>query len=164
MRQTFEFATAEGVVRVERDYQEINVQGPVADESWRFTDGNGHEHCYRGEKDPEAERGGHYPTLVYVPGPDYYCTGCNDEHEDYAVSHYECRICGETVEPGSREPRNPEALMLTRQAAHLDGELITRERAEDLLSAAETARHADGNEYRISLATRAGALRPGREP
>jgi hypothetical protein len=152
MHQTFEFPTAEGTVRVERIYQEINMQGPVADESWRFTDSNGHEHYYSDDRDPEADRGGHYPTLVYVPGPVYYCGDCGDEHEDYAVSRYECRICGETVEPGSREPHNPEALVLTSQAAYLNGELITRERAEDLLSAAETARHGDGNEYRISLA------------
>jgi hypothetical protein len=152
MYQTFDFDVSEGVVRIERDYQEINMQGPVADESWRFTDANGHEHYYREEKDPEAEHGGHYPTLVYVPGPGYYCADCGDEHEDYAVSHCECRACGLTVEPGSREPNNPEALVLTSQAAYLDGELITRERAEELLSAAETARHADGNEYRISLA------------
>jgi hypothetical protein len=150
MHQAFEFPTAEGTVRIERTYQEINVEGPVADESWRFTDGNGHKHYHSNAKD--AERRGHYPTLVYVPGPEYYCGDCGDEHEDYSVSHYECRICGETVEPGSREPHNPEAFVLTRQAAYLNGGFITRERAEDLLSAAETARHADGNEHRISLA------------
>lgn len=154
MLQTFDFETAEGTVRVERTYQEVNMQGPVADESWRFTDGNGHEHYYAKEKDPEAEYGSHYPTLAYVPGPSYYCGDCGDEHEDYALSRYECRICGETVEPGSREPHNPEALVLTSQAAYLNGEFITREQAEDLLSAAETARRNDGNVHRISLEPR----------
>ncbi len=148
MHQTFEFAVAEGTVRLERDYTEVNIGSRVADESWRFTDGNGHKHAYIGKPREPID---HYPTLVYVPGPEYYCAECDDEHEDYAVSHYECRTCGEVIEPGSREPENPEALMLTRQGVYLNGEPITKERAEALVGAAMTAQKNDGNLYEVNL-------------
>jgi hypothetical protein len=150
MIQTFDFTGTEGTIRIERTLTEINMEGPVADENWHAADSNGHEHAYSAERSA-AERGSHYPTLVYVPGPSYYCADCRDEHEDYAVSHYECRICGEHVRPGSREARNPEAMMLTGQAAYLNGEPIGKERAEELLSAWQTAEKSDGNEYQIRL-------------
>jgi DNA-directed RNA polymerase subunit RPC12/RpoP len=150
MMQTFDFLVTGGKLRVERTYQEINVAGPVADEKWRATDSNGHEHHYADER-TEAERGSHYSTLVYVPGPSYYCGDCGDEHEDYAVSHYECRICGEEVQPGSREPNNPEAMVLTQQAAYLNGALVSRERAEQLLSDWMTLEKNDGNRHEVRL-------------
>jgi hypothetical protein len=148
MLQTFEFAVAEGVIRLERNLAEVNAGGPVADEAWRFTDGSGHEHAYVGKPREPID---HYPTLAYAPGPSYYCGECGDEHEDYAVSHYECRICGEVIEPGSREPRDPEAMYLTHQALYLNGEPITRERAEALVGYAMTAQKNDGNQYEVNL-------------
>lgn len=150
MIQTFDFPVADGTVRIERDYTEINTSMPVADEKWRVTDSNGHEHYYGAEK-TDAERAAHYPTLIYVPGPSTYCPDCGDEHEDYAVSHFECRMCSETVTPGSREPVNPVAHVLNRQAAYLNGELISKERAERLLSEALTAEKNDGNLHEVSL-------------
>ena len=150
MLQTLEFEVAGGILRIERNLTEVNMVSRVADETWRATDSNGHEHAYSAER-TDAGHGSHYPTLAYVPGPSYYCGECGDEHEDYAVSHYECRACGEHVQPGSREPRNPEAMVLTGQAAYLNGELITRERAEELLSAAMTEQAGDGAVHEVRL-------------
>ena len=148
MHQTFEFAVAGGTIRLERDYTEVNIASRVADERWKFTDSNGHEHSYTSKP---RDHGDHYPTLIYVPGPTYYCADCNDEHEDYAVSRYECRTCGEAIVPGSREPQNPEALVLNRQSIYLNGEPVTKEHAEELLSAAMTAQAPEGEIHEVKL-------------
>jgi hypothetical protein len=142
--QTFTWDTPAGELLIERDLAEVNVSSRMADETWHGVDSNGHEHRYADERDPGVGRGSHYPTLIWVPGPSYYCPDCRDEHEDYAVSHYECRLCGEAVEPGAREPRNPEAMVLTRVSAYLGGQLITKERAETMLSEIFTAERDDG--------------------
>jgi hypothetical protein len=144
--QAFEFATGQGMLRIERVYTDINMRGPVADERWRFTDSHGHEHyCQR------SEDGDPYPTLTYVPGPEYSCGECRDDHEDYDVSHYECKICHETVEPGTREARNPEARVMTSAAAYLDGQLISRERAEVIINEMLAAEAGDGSTYKVDL-------------
>lgn len=156
MIQNFEFATDDGVVRIERAYQEISLSSNVADKAWRFTDASGHEHSYRRRHQPGDDE---YPTLAYVAGPSYYCAECGDEHEDYAVSHYECRICGEAVEPGSVPPQNPAGYVLTRQTAYLDGRIIGQQEAEAILSRKATASAGDGNEHVVSLAAQ-GGMRP----
>ena len=120
------------------------MRGPMADESWRFADSHGHEHHY------SDERGDHYPTLRRVFQEPWYCHDCAEVHEDM-LDHYECLLCGEVIQPGSREPQNPERLMLRSVSAYLNGEYVAKERAEQILSDAKTAQENDGNLYEIKL-------------
>ena len=69
------------------------------DTAWRFVDKAGHEHRWHADGHPadsyNPESRHTLPTLVNVedaPGGDDYP----------AVSHYECKQCGEHVRPGTR--------------------------------------------------------------
>jgi hypothetical protein len=147
--QTFDFPTPAGTLRMERTYTEVNVEGLVADEKWRFTDSNGHEHAY-GET-----RGDRYPTLRYVVDEwcyrDHGLYGGSDPDGHPAAGHYECLQCGETIRPGSREARNPERLVLTSVATYLNGEYVPKEEAERILGEAKTAHENDGKRYEYKL-------------
>lgn len=144
MIQAFEFGTPDGLLRIERVYQDINVGGPVADEKWRYTDRRGHGHAY------SRRRGRPYPTLTYKPGPVVWCNDCCERHEDQSLSWFECRACGEVIEPGARPARNPEAQLLVQVASYLDGELVDRERAERALSAMVTLQQGRPVKVRIA--------------
>jgi hypothetical protein len=124
--QTTEAALPEGLLRIETVVQEITWED-AADEGWKFTDAYGHEHAYaktpphmpirddtkRGRKRARKRRAAgkrprtrptHYPTLFLVITARHRCYG--DEglynHDPHWVetTHYECRICGLTIEPG----------------------------------------------------------------
>jgi hypothetical protein len=65
------------------------------DEKWVFIDAAGHEHFWtfngqRGRYSPEAKA--ETPTLVCIED-----VPASDEYP--AVSHYECKVCGEIVRP-----------------------------------------------------------------
>mgnify|MGYP001558848463 CR=1 FL=1 len=66
--------------------------GPAADPKWKFTDAKGHEHRAYTETGTPT-----WPTLKWVVDETYWCEDCQDEHHE---GHYECAICGETIEPG----------------------------------------------------------------
>jgi hypothetical protein len=121
-----EMVLPEGLLRIEMTLQHVTWEdGP--DEWWKFTDANGHQHAYaetslyvpirdetpRGLKRARKRRKAgkapktrptHYPTLFLVITERHRCYG--DEglynHDPHWVetTHYECRICGLTIEPG----------------------------------------------------------------
>lgn len=73
----------------------------TADDKWRGTDSNGHEHYY--------ERG--YPTLDLIVDAEHWCDGreglySHDPHMAVDESHYECKLCREVVEPGTLPPHH----------------------------------------------------------
>lgn len=72
------------------------LYGRTANEHWRYTDKAGHEHSY--VEDPDD----HYPTLICVEGF-VWCDCCEACYDGDAVEHYECRICGEEILPGTRD-------------------------------------------------------------
>lgn len=68
--------------------------GPAPDPEWKAVDLAGHEHQYvAGAQLGEP----HWPTLEWVVDETYWCDTCRDEHDK---GHWECKQCGETVEPG----------------------------------------------------------------
>ena len=71
----------------------------TADEHWRATDSNGHDHYYKSG----------YPTLDLVIDESHWCDGreglySHDPHEAVDASHYECKTCRETMEPSTHGP------------------------------------------------------------
>lgn len=76
-------------IDVEQEPVEVTSGLPHRDDTWRYTDRAGHEHTW----DENA-----YPTLTWVVDSTYWCADCSDEHED---GHYECRLCGERITPGT---------------------------------------------------------------
>ena len=87
-----EITGAFGTLRAETDRIDVTSSLPRPDPKWTYTDQQGHEH-YR--------EGNGYPTLVVVLEEPYWCPDCHDEHQ---WSHYECPLCGETIEPGLLPP------------------------------------------------------------
>lgn len=60
------------------------------DETWRFTDTNGHTHYWKDG----------YPTLTRHEEPDYTAHDPDGYPEEYlGDSWYECAVCGEVIEP-----------------------------------------------------------------
>lgn len=77
---------------VENDGQYVHTDMPGPDPDWHFIDAKGHGHFYmRGAEDG-------YPTLEWVSLP---CTMGHDE-DCTSEGYYECRICAERIEPGSK--------------------------------------------------------------
>lgn len=64
--------------------------GPAPDPKWAFTDRQGHRHV-------AGTRSERWPTLRWVVDKTYWCDLCRDEHQE---GHYECRECGQAIEPG----------------------------------------------------------------
>lgn len=88
---------------------------------WAWTDDAGHAH----RADPDAVVP--WPTLTYVAGPAVWCAECRDEHEDFAVSRWECARCGQAARPrtGVRSRR-----IATGPAEYrIDGEPVSGEQA-----------------------------------
>lgn len=84
--------TAETRIDWTTDMWDIRSAMPVPDPAWRFTDGQGHRHYYRSPRNP-------YPSLRSVV--DAY--GYDEDGERYTSrSHWECRVCGEWVTPGTK--------------------------------------------------------------
>lgn len=85
--------------RVERETIDATCQNR-ADETWTRVDAAGHEHfwtfdCVRGAYRPDAKA--EVPTLRWVvDGTEYW-----EDGEPYQVGHYECKVCGEHVTPGT---------------------------------------------------------------
>ncbi len=80
------------IIYVMSEYDMIDVTSmSEPDPAWLLVDAAGHEHRWRGDWQ-KAD----LPTLRLVI--DHECTDdCPDEC--YPLSHYECRQCGERVEP-----------------------------------------------------------------
>lgn len=121
-----------GHLVIEREMIDVTSALPYPSETWRATDINGHEH-YR--------ENGEYPTLNYVIDSveTWFCADCNEEHTD-TTGHYECRLCGEIVEPGMTVDTH-RRYAPGRTFATLNGEPIGMERAEHILAKLRESRN-----------------------
>ena len=118
-----------GDLSAETEAIEVTSNLPRTMKSWRYTDQQGHEHYWR-------DNG--YPTLKrVVDGREW-----DDDLEDwYEASHLECPLCGETIIPGTTiDTFRRFAPGLTTYK--LNGELITKERYEEILAARRVTRTA----------------------
>lgn len=124
----FTLSGQQGELVIEREIIPVNYLSDI-DASWKFTDAAGHpHHC-------EYEAADHYPTLRQVTDEPWWCEDCEDEHES---THLECRQCGEAICPGTTGPGTryiPSMITCT-----LNGELITREQADQVIAKWERAR------------------------
>lgn len=112
-----------GELRVETEMIDVTSGLPRPDETWSYIDRQGHGHRY--------DNG--YPTLVEVVDRTYWCADCNDEHQD---THLECRICGESIEPGMRGPSPFREFAPGRTAYYLNDEPISPERYQEIVEQA----------------------------
>lgn len=78
-----------GTLRAEVDMIDVTSALPYADESWTYTDQQGHRHRY----------GKGYPTLTWIVDERYWDEGLGEEVED---GHWECPLCGEPITPGTQ--------------------------------------------------------------
>ena len=104
---------------VETNMVEITSDWPSPDPHWQATDSNGHTHSY------VAEHIFIYPSLRLVVDASHWCNGDegiapHDPHTAVDESHWECRECGEVVEPGMFPPCWPR-WMPGSKTATLDG-------------------------------------------
>ena len=86
-------------VKIERDDIAVDVMHSmrVPDEKWTFVDKKGHGHFWKGKK---------VPTCKYVQVGTQW-VGDEYEAEEIPVMEWQCKTCGETIEPGYREERGP---------------------------------------------------------
>lgn len=120
---TFAYGLGEDMVlEVERETIEVSTALPQPSKFWKATDSQGHEHAYVDGPD-------HYPTLR-LEVREYWCEECHEDHEE---SWRVCRICGETVKPGTFVDTSPQYLP-GRTGYFLNGEPITKERAEEIMA------------------------------
>lgn len=106
MRQDTDFSTQISgrgwTITIHRHGQWLQMGVVTADTGWRSTDANGHEHYW--------EDNG-YPTLNFVVDAEHWCDGRegmynHDPHMAIDQSHYECKVCGVTVDPGTHGPEH----------------------------------------------------------
>ncbi|MFD4740594.1 hypothetical protein ACFWNQ_25000 [Streptomyces virginiae] len=119
------FHLGDDVLEIERDMIQVSTGLPQPSKSWKTTDSQGHEHAY-------ADGPDRYPTLR-VEGRTFWCPDCHEEHEETRLV---CRLCGERVDPGTYIDTSPQYLP-GRTSYLLNGEPITKERAEELLAEAK---------------------------
>lgn len=114
-----------GELAMEVEVIDVSSALPYADPDWRFTDAAGHEH-YRAE--------GGYPTLRHHLDSveRWWCEDCGEEHVEER-GHYECPLCGETVQPGSKVDTHRRFQPGLRSYT-LDGQPISQERYEEILA------------------------------
>ena len=112
--------TGSFVVNVQRDQIDVTSWSATPNESWVYADRQGHEHHY--------DNG--YPTLSYVIDEQHWCEGDegsypHDGHWQVDAAHYECKACGETIEPGMDPPGTPKfiagATSATLEGVRSDG-------------------------------------------
>lgn len=108
--------------------------GPAPDPEWAYTDNEGHEHrAY-----PESTDKPTWPTLKRVVDETYWCETCRDEHED---THYECAICGETIEPGIIHKGPEEKMIAGPPSFKINGMPVSRETWDKAVGMAREAEH-----------------------
>lgn len=116
-----DFSDDFGELTVDTAMIDVTSNLPRPDKSWRYTDQQGHEHYWRDG----------WPTLTRVVDETYWCGECNDEHHD---THLECRVCHETIEPGTTGPSGFREFIPGRTTYLLNGEPISKERAEEIMA------------------------------
>jgi hypothetical protein len=110
---------------------EVTSLGPREDPAWTFTDANGHAH---------ATADG-YPSLVWIVDEEDYVVFEDGYPEEYPGSgHYECRECGEHIQPGMRGPSPYREFIPGPCYYELDGEPITEEQYREIVAEAQASR------------------------
>lgn len=106
-------------LRVETDMVEITSGLPRPDQSWTYTDRQGHEHFWRDG----------WPTLRWV----------EDEPtaDDDGDGHWECAACGEQIEPGIAPAGAVREFVPGLTSACIDGEPVSEAEAQAFIAAAE---------------------------
>ena len=93
-------------VNVRYDREELDApmlsSREVPDEKWKHVDRYGHGHFWVGDD---------LPTLEWVITGQTY-VGDEFDGELYDVGEWQCRLCGETVEPGKKSVQHDPIFML----------------------------------------------------
>ena len=105
-------------ISMEQDYA-VCDSWSAPNPGWCFADKAGHEHRWAGND----EIGWELPTLRLVVE--------SEATDDYpAVAHYECKQCGQRVEPGTGERRY---YIPTTKRYYINGEPATEEEARAIM-------------------------------
>ncbi len=110
-----------GELTIETDSIEVTSALPQTDKNWRHTDQRGHEHYWADG----------YPTLVEIIDRTYWCADCGGDHRE---THLECRVCQETVVPGTFVDMG-RRFVPGRSVYRLNGVPITKERFDEIRAA-----------------------------
>lgn len=99
------------------------------DPSWVKVDATGHEHRWylNGQPATGYDPAAIYETPTLVEIHDGY--GYFEDGERYSLNHLECRICGETVQPGFRSDDSKQYIAGLRWW-RIDGVNVSREEFE----------------------------------
>jgi hypothetical protein len=109
-----------GELRIESEPIRFTTLGrPAPDPKWRYTDARGHKHHREASE---------WPTLRWVVDRTYWCETCLDEHGE---GHYECRKCGEHIEPGMVMEPPATKFIPGPKRYYLDGEEVTEDEARE---------------------------------
>lgn len=86
-------------VSIEREDIAVDVMHSITvpDEKWTFVDKKGHGHFWKGKK---------IPTCKYVKVGEEW-VGDEYDGEVYDIKEWQCKTCGETIEPGYRQETPP---------------------------------------------------------
>lgn len=115
--------------RMECEPIEVTSLGPRPDPNWTFTDAAGHEHDAKRElldwlqDDPDD--------------PPFYFDVDGDEHN--ADSHWECRLCGEWIEPGTTGPSPYREFIAGPKHYYRDDEPISEAEFADAIASRQGA-------------------------
>jgi hypothetical protein len=89
----------------------------VPDEKWNFVDKKGHGHFWKGKKLPTCKL---VVTGTHWVGDEYDGT-------EYEIKEWQCRTCGETIQPGFRKERPAPVLGPTWVTVSFDEGPLSRE-------------------------------------
>lgn len=86
-------------VEIEREDVRVDVihSRRVPDEEWKFVDKKGHGHFWKRAKIPTCK---HVQVGTQWVGDEY-------EAEEVPIMEWQCKSCGETIEPGFRTETGP---------------------------------------------------------
>lgn len=112
----------QGELTFHTDMIEVTSRGPKPDRNWRHADSNGHEHYWTSDG---------YETLERVVDD----TWTDEDGEEIEETHLACKLCGETVVPGTTGPTGFREFAPGRTSYLLDGQRISEERAKEIMAA-----------------------------
>lgn len=116
------FTTPAFSIRSETQMIDVTSNAPRRDPDWTYIDHNKHLHTLAK---------GLWPTLTWIIDETYWCTTCGDEH---ANGHWECRECGERIEPGMIGPSGHVEKIRGLTSYYLDDQEITEDEAAAIMA------------------------------
>lgn len=115
------FRAQDEKVFVSVDYEPIEIRTlPTVefDPDWRFTDTAGHAH---------SRESGKFPSLGWIVDRIYWCETCREDHNE---GHYECKWCGEEIEPGTRTRPGLNETRPGLATYRINGEIVSEDEAD----------------------------------